>query len=365
MARALGDNVRERGLGELLIGLRDEAREQLEPHVGIARSCTLTGVSRSTLYRRRAPRPGDGQEAETAIRRPTPPNALSPEESAELLGVLNSREFVDKSPRQVWATLIDRGRYLASVSTMYRVLRSQGMVRERRAQARHEARKKPHLVARSPNEVWSWDITRLPSVERGRYFELYVMIDIFSRCVVHWEVHGRESGELAKQFIENCIRANGGIAPRAIHSDRGTSMTSKSVANLLSDLDIIKSHSRPKVSNDNPYSEAHFKTMKYCPVFPEVFGSAQDARMFCRRFFEYYNHRHYHAGIGLHTPFTVHIGTAYAIQDKREATIERFRAVNPQRFTRRPSLPKLPTEAWINEPDDEAATSSSDEEEAA
>nr|WP_248961008.1 DDE-type integrase/transposase/recombinase [Sphaerisporangium perillae] len=193
-------------------------------------------------------------------------------------------------------------------------MRAQGLVRERRALARHEAKKKPHLVARAPNEVWSWDITKLPSVERGKYFELYVMIDIFSRCVVHWEVHVRESAELAKQFIENCIRANGGTAPRTIHSDRGPSMTSKSVANLLSDLDIVKSHSRPKVSNDNPYSEANFKTMKYCPTFPEVFGSAQDARTFCRRFFEYYNHRHYHSGIGLHTPFTVHIGTAQAIQ---------------------------------------------------
>jgi putative transposase len=360
MARALGNHLRERGLGQLVTELRVETREQLEPHVGIQRSCTLTGINRSTLYRQRQPK-----ENRPATARPIPPNALSKEECDELIAVLNSTEFADKSPRQVWAILIDRGTYLASVSTMYRVLRTRGLVRERRAQARHEAKKKPHLVARNPNEVWSWDITKLPSIERGKYFELYVMIDIFSRYVVHWEVHVRESGELAKQFIENCIRANGGIAPRAIHSDRGTSMTSKSVANLLSDLDIIKSHSRPKVSNDNPYSEANFKTMKYCPVFPEVFGSAQDARNFCHRFFEYYNQRHYHTGIGLHTPFTVHIGTAQAIQYKREETIEKFRAANPQRFTRRPSLPKLPTEAWINEPGDDALTSRSDEENAA
>lgn len=341
--------------------LREEAREQLESHIGIQRSCKLTGINRSTLYRRRMPK----QSTPERVVRPTPPNALSKEECDELIGVLNSQEFVDKSPRQVWAILIDRGQYLASVSTMYRVLRAQGPIRERRAQARHEAKKKPHLIATAPNEVWSWDITKLPSVERGKYFELYVMIDIFSRCVVHWEVHVRESAELAKQFIENCIRANGGIAPRTIHSDRGTSMTSKSVANLLSDLDIIKSHSRPKVSNDNPYSEANFKTMKYCPAFPEVFGSAQDARTFCRRFFEYYNHRHYHSGIGLHTPFTVHIGTAQAIQDKREATIAKFRVANPQRFTQRPSLPKLPTEAWINEPREDTMADSSDEEDAA
>ncbi|WP_433358598.1 IS3 family transposase [Streptosporangium sp. CA-115845] len=361
MARALGNDVRERGLRQLLTEVRAETREQLEPYVGIQRSCALTGINRSTLYRLRQPK-----EIKPATVRPSPPNALSKEECEELIAVLNSKEFADKSPRQVWATLIDRGTYLASVSTMYRVLRARGLVRERRAQARHEAKKKPHMVARRPNEVWSWDITRLPSIERGKYFDLYVMIDIFSRCVVHWEVHVRESGELAKQFIENCIRANGGLAPRTIHSDRGTSMTSKSVASLLSDLDIVKSHSRPRVSNDNPYSEANFKTLKYCPVFPEVFGSAQDARSFCHRFFEYYNHRHYHSGIGLHTPFTVHIGTAQAIQDKREDTIEKFRAANPRRFTQRPSLPKLPTEAWINEPsNDDVLTSSSDEEDAA
>jgi putative transposase len=360
MARALGNDFRERGLGQLVTELRAETREQLEPHIGIQRSCTLTGINRSTLYRRRRP-----EERKPAPIRPAPPNALSPEECQELIRILNSQEFMDKSPRQVWAILLDRGTYLASVSTMYRVLRARGLVHERRAQARHQAKKKPHLVARNPCEVWSWDITRLPSLQRGKYFDLYVMIDIYSRYVVHWEVHARETGELAKQFIENCIRAEGGVAPKTIHSDRGTSMTSKSVAGLLSDLDIIKSHSRPRVSNDNPYSEANFKTMKYCPVFPEVFGSAQDARSFCRRFFEYYNHRHYHSGIGLHTPFTLHIGTAHAIQDRREETIGKFRAVNPQRFTRRPSLPKLPTEAWINEPGDDVLTGSSDEEAAA
>jgi putative transposase len=323
----------------------------LEPLLGTKASCRISGLARATLYRRRAPRPAGGAPA----MRPSPPNALSLQEKAQLLAALNSAEFVDKSPRQVWAALLDRGTYLASVSTMYRLLRAGGQVRERRAQARHEPLKKPHLVARDPNEVWSWDITKLSSIERGKYFDLYVMIDIFSRCVVHWEVHARESGELAEEFIKNCIRANGGIAPRAIHADRGTAMTSKPVSALLSDLDIIKSHSRPKVSNDNPYSEAAFKTLKYCPVFPEMFGSIQDAKSFCRRFFEYYNHQHYHSGVGLHTPFTVHIGTAYAIQDRREATIKQFRAANPQRFTRVPSLPKLPTVAWINEPEEEAA----------
>jgi putative transposase len=290
---------------------------------------------------------------------------LSETECVELLEVLNSREFRDKAPRQVWAALLDRGQYLASVSTMYRVLRANGQVRERRAQARHEAKKKPHLVARRPNEIWTWDITKLRSPVTGRYYDLYVMIDIFSRYVVHWEVHTRESGELAEEFIKNAICANGGLAPHTIHSDRGTSMTSKSVTNLLSDLGIIKSHSRPKVSNDNPYSEAQFKTMKYCPVFPDEFGSLEDARSFCVKFFEYYNYKHYHSGIGLHVPFTVHIGTAQAVQDKRVATIEKFRSANPQRFTRRPMLPRLPRVAWINKPEEETAEQAEQEENAA
>jgi putative transposase len=348
MARALGDDVRERGFGEFVTELVDEARERLQDHVGIKRSCELTGISRATLYRRRSPRP----KAEDRVFRPSPPNRLSLAECEQIIATLNSEQFRDKSPRQVWAALLDQGVYLASVSTMYRLLRAAGQVRERRAQARHAAKKKPQLIARAPNEVWSWDITKLRGPAPGRFFDLYVMIDIFSRCVVHWEIHARESGDIARAFMNNCIRANGGIAPGTIHSDRGTAMTSHSVADLLSTLGITKSHSRPKISNDNPYSEAQFKTLKYCPAFPEEFGSIQDARVFCHRFFEYYNHEHYHSGIGLHTPFTVHIGTAQAIQDKRAATIERFRAGNPHRFTRTPTLPKLPTVAWINRPDD-------------
>ncbi|TMR87901.1 IS3 family transposase [Nonomuraea basaltis] len=320
----------------------------------MARSCVLSGIAWATFYRRNRPEAvSDGAVDGVVVARSAPPNKLSAQECAGLLEVLNSREFVDKAPRQVWAALLDRGTYLASVSTMYRLLRAGGLVRERRAQARHESKRKPHLLARNPNEIWTWDITKLRGPVAGKYYDLYVMIDIFSRYVVHWEVHARESGELAKEFIENAIRANGGIAPHAIHADRGTSMTSKSVTNLLSDLGIIKSHSRPKVSNDNPYSEAQFKTLKYCPAFPERFGSLEDAWSFCRRFFEYYNYKHYHSGIGLHVPFTVHIGTAQAIQDKRAETLEKYRAANPQRFTRTPTLPKLPAAAWINKPTDE------------
>lgn len=263
---------------------------------------------------------------------------------------------MDKSPRQVWAALLDRGVYLASPSTMYRALRAEGQTRERRAQARHEARKKPHLISCGPNEIWSWDITKLRGPDPGQFYDLYVTIDIFSRYVPRWEVHARESAELATEFIENSIRANNGIAPNTVHADRGTAMTSRSVADLLADLGITRSHSRPKISNDNPYSEAQFKTLKYCPAFPERFGSIQDARTFCHKFFEYYNYEHYHSGIGMHTPFTVHIGTAHAIQDQRAAVIEQFRAANPHRFTRQPNLPQLPAVAWINEPSDQAGT---------
>jgi putative transposase len=315
----------------------------------INRSCTLAGIPRGSYYRSLA----EPTERE-ATPRPAPPNKLTEAEREELIGVLNSTRFVDKAPRQVWAALLDSGTYLASVSTMYRLLRERDQVRERRAQARHESRKKPHLVTRAPNEIFSWDITKLHGPADRQYYDLYVMIDIFSRYVVHWEVHPRESGELAATFMENAIRANGGIAPEVIHSDNGTSMTSRAVTDLLSTLDIVKSHSRPKVSNDNPYSEAAFKTLKYCPVFPDRFASLADARAFCQRFFSYYNHEHYHAGVGLHTPFTVHMGTAHAIQDKRAETITRFRSANPHRFTRTPQLPKIPQVAYINQPEEAA-----------
>ncbi|USY23371.1 IS3 family transposase [Nocardiopsis exhalans] len=304
-------------------------------------------MNRSTHYRNRDRNPS----APTEPARTPPPNRLESEEREHIIAVLNSTRFRDKAPRQVWAALLDEGTYLCSVATMYRLLRERGQSRERRAQATHPPKTKPELVAHAPNQVWSYDITKLRGPGPGRFFDLYVMIDIYSRCVVHWEIHTRESGEIAEGFIANSIAANGQIAAEVIHSDRGTAMTSQPVSELLSMLGITKSHSRPKTSNDNPYSEAHFKTLKYCPAFPDRFGSIQGARRFCRRFFQYYNHEHYHSGIGLHTPFTVHIGTAHAIQDKRAQAIEAFRAANPQRFTRRPVLPALPEAAWINEPD--------------
>jgi putative transposase len=336
---------------------RRETLELLAEHLPITVCCALSGVPRGSYYRSLRPVPAVGEQAP----RPAPPNALSEAERQELMAVLNSGRFADKAPRQVWATLLDEGVYLASVSTMYRELRTRDQVRERRAQARHEARKKPYLAAYAANEIWTWDITKLQGPGRREFYELYVMLDIFSRYVVHWEVHLRESGELAEQFMQNSFVANGGIVPGTIHSDNGTSMTSKPVTALLEDLDIIKSHSRPKVSNDNPYSEAQFRTLKYCPVFPERFESFDEAETFCHHFFNYYNHKHYHSGIGLHVPFSVHIGTAQAIQDKRTETIEQFRAANPQRFTRTPKLPKIPAAAYINQPEEPEVTQTTTE----
>jgi putative transposase len=230
------------------------------------------------------------------------PAELSDSEREQVLAVLDSPRFADKSPGQVWAILLDEGVYLCSESTMYRLLRERGQTGERRAQAVRPPMRKPELQADGPNQVWSWDITKLKGPVRGVYYLLYVIIDIFSRKVVHWEIWPTETGTLAKEFIQNAIAANGGIRPGAIHADRGTSITSNTVTGLLALLGIDQSHSRPHVSNDNPYSEAQFKKLKYCPAFPGRFGSIEDANVFCTQFFTYYNHEHRHSGIGMHTP---------------------------------------------------------------
>jgi putative transposase len=216
-----------------------------------------------------------------------------------VLAVLDSERFADKSPAQAWAVLLDEGCYLCSIRTMYRILDGAGQVRERRAQAAHPPRVRPELVATGPDQVWTWDITKLKGPWRGIYLDLYVMLDIFSRKAVCWEVHATETGDLAKEFIENAIKGNGGARPDYIHADNGTSMTSKTVSQLLSDLNITRSHSRPHVPNDNPYSESAFKTLKYCPVFPGSFATLEESRAFCDVFFTYYNNQH-HSGIGLH-----------------------------------------------------------------
>ena len=322
----------------------------------IKRACSLLGASRATRYRRRRP-----PVACLRAPRPAPANALSETERQRILAVLRSPEYCDLAPAQVWARLLDdQGLYLCSISTMYRLLAVAGENRERRRQRTHPAKKKPELIARRPNQVWSWDITKLQGPERGVYYELFVIIDIFSRYVVGWMVAPAETGELAQAFIADTLAAHGiDRGQLTLHADRGTSMTSKPVAQLLVDLGVARSHSRPHVSNDNPYSEANFKTLKYCPAFPGRFGSIQDARSFCVEFFEHYNHVHRHAGIGLHTPASVHYGTATEIRRQRTATLDAAYAANPDRFRhRRPTAPKLPTVAWINEPSREAVIQS-------
>jgi len=306
-------------------------------------ACDLLGKSRATHYRRRQPKLSRPRPA-----RPAPANALTPLEPAHVLAVLRHDDFVDKAPAQVWATLLDEGQYLCSESTMYRILRQHGEVRERRAQATHPAKVKPELVATAPGHVYSWDITKLQGPGRGEYFHLYVMLDIFSRYVVGWTVATGESADLAKAFIADITTTHG--TPPAIHADRGTSMTSKPVAQLLLDLGVTRSHSRPRVSNDNPYSEAQFKTLKYCPAFPGRFGSLADARAFCQTFFNHYNHIHRHKAIGLHTPASVHYGTAAEIRTNRAVVLDAAHARNPERFSKPPTPPRLPTAAWINPP---------------
>ncbi len=321
----------------------DAAFAQLQPLLDTKTACQLLGKSRATHYRRCRP-------ALSRPRRPRrlPANALSSVEREQVLAVLRHDEFVDKAPAQVWATLLDEGQYLCSESTMYRILRAHGEVRERRAQATHPAKVKPELVATAAGQVFSWDITKLQGPGRGQYFHLYVMLDIFSRYVVGWTVAAAESAELATAFIEDITATHG--VPQAIHADRGTSMTSKPVAQLLADLGVARSHSRPHVSNDNPYSEAQFKTLKYCPAFPGRFGSVADARAFCQQFFNHYNHTHRHKALGLHTPASVHYDTATAIRAHRALVLQAAHARNPERFSRPPTPPRLPTAAWINPP---------------
>ena len=311
----------------------------------------LLGRPRATHYRQpKGPRLGPPAP------RPTPVNALTETERQRVLNVLRSPEFCDLAPAQVWARLLDDGIWLCSISTMYRLLAIAGENRERRRQRTHPAKKKPELIATAPNQVWSWDITKLRGPTRGVHYELFVIIDIYSRYVIAWTVAAAETGELAKEFIDAAITTQGVARGQlTLHADRGTSMTSKPVAQLLVDLGVARSHSRPHVSNDNPYSEAGFKTLKYCPAFPGSFGSIHDARRFCETFFAYYNHEHRHSGIGLHTPASVHYGTATEIRAQRAVTLNAAYAANPDRFrSRRPTPPQLPITAWINDPSREA-----------
>jgi len=279
---------------------------------------------------------------------------LSGEETEAVVAQLDSERFCDRAPAQVWATLLDEGTYLCSVASMYRILRARAEVRERRRIARHPLHPKPELVATGPNQVWSWDITRLPGPHRWTSLHLYVILDVYSRYVVAWCVSPRESARLAEELIAGAVFDQGVEAGRlTIHSDRGASMTSGTVTQLLADLGVLQSHSRPRQSNDNPYSEAQFKTMKYFPTFPRRFANIASARRFCEDFFAFYNHHHRHSGIALHTPADVHLGRAQAVRAARQAVLDAAYAARPDRFHRPPQAPSLPAETWINKPQPE------------
>jgi putative transposase len=320
----------------------------MEEVIGTSGACAVLGKSRSTLHRQRNPRPASEPAPRGQFRHPA---ELSAAEKEHVLAVLDSPRFADKAVAQAYTVLLDQGVYLCSQATMHRLLRERGQSGERRAQAVHPARKKPELLATGPNDVWSWDITKLKGPARGIWYLLYVILDIYSRKVIHWEIWPTETGTLAKEFIEHAIAANGGRAPRAVHADRGTSMTSNTVAGLYARLNIAQSHSRPHVSDDNPFSEAQFKTLKYCPAFPGQFGSIQDANVFCEAFFTYYNTEHRHSGIAMHTAASVHDGTWEQVQARRTATLQAAHAAHPERFRGRCPKPKqLPAKVWINEP---------------
>ncbi len=324
-----------------------DAAETLGKDVGVERACQALGVSRATLYRRRS--------RDCQPQRPCSVRALSCEQRQEVRDTLYSDRFIDQAPREVYATLLDEGRYLCSVRTMYRLLGEDQAARERRNQLRHPNYQKPELLATGPNQVWSWDITKLLGPQKWTYYHLYVILDIYSRYVVGWMLAHRESADLASRLIRQTVAGQSVSEDQlTIHSDRGPSMASHNVAQLLASLGVTKSHSRPHVSNDNPFSESQFKTMKYRPEFPDRFGGYEDALGHCRSFFGWYNDEHYHSGIGLLTPAMLHYGEAEKVIADRANVLQAAYAKHPQRFVQGCPKPQaVPTAVWINPPRDD------------
>jgi putative transposase len=309
--------------------------------------CQSVGLARATLYRRRQP-----ARSSTPTPRATSPRALVPAERQAVLDVLHSARFVDQSPAEVQATLLEEQTYLCSTRTMYRILDAAQEVRERRDQARHPAYAKPELVATAPNQIWSWDITKLKGPIPYLYYSLYVILDLFSRYVAGWMVAAHENARLAQRLIEaTCLKQGIGPHQLTIHADRGAPMRSKLVAELCADLGIDASHSRPRVSNDNPFSEAQFRTFKYRPEFPDRFGSLEDARAISHDLFDWYNDAHHHSGLSYLTPADVHYGRAATMLEGRHRTRLAAYAAHPERFVQGPPrLEILPHAVWINPP---------------
>lgn len=327
-----------------------EMAEELAKTVGVAEACRVLGIPRSSLYRARQPKLATAP-------RPTPPRALKETEKAEVLAVLHSKRFYDSAPREVYAALLDEGLCYCHWSTMYRLLEEHNEVHERRQQRRHPQSSRPELKATGPNQLWSWDITLLRGLKDVFYY-LYVILDVFSRYVPGWLLAERESAELAEQLIaETCTKQ--GIQPGqlVLHADRGSAMRSKTVAQLLRDLEVDKSHSRPYTPTDNPYSESQFKTMKYRPGYPEHFEGKDVAHHWARDFFQWYNHEHYHTRLGLMTPATVHYNQVDEVYEKRQRVLDAAYAAHPERFVGgRPTPPKAPEVVWINRPRDSQTT---------
>jgi putative transposase len=318
------------------------------PGLGSVAACAALGVSRASLHRLQNPPPPLAEPRP----RSSPPRSLTSQERVIVLEHLHSERFQDRSPAEVYGTLLDEGVYCCSIRTLYRLLAAEGETRERRDQLTHPAYQKPQLLATVPNQLWSWDITKLLGPAKWTYFYLYVILDVFSRYVVGWMIADREGKELARQFIsETCTKQEIAPGQLTIHADRGSSMTSKPVAFMLADLGVTKTHSRPHVSDDNPFSESQFKTLKYRPEFPDRFGSLQHARSFCQEFFPWYNTEHHHSGLGLLTPEVVHTQRAEQVRNLRQQTLDIAYATHPERFVRKPPQPPpLPTEVWINPP---------------
>ena len=326
-----------------------DAVQQLAPTVGIESACDALGVARASFYRQ----PVFGPALPVpVILRPAPARALRAEERETVRALLNSVRFQDCAPASIQATLLDEGQYLCSTRTMYRVLAQDGATRERRDQLTHPEYRKPELLATAPNRLWSWDITKLRGPAKWTYFYLYVILDVFSRYVVGWMIAPREGAALASQLIEETCEKQIILPDQlTIHADRGPSMRSKPVALLLADLSVTKTHSRPYTSNDNPFSESQFRTLKYRPDFPDRFGSIQDSRAFCHAFFPWYNDEHRHSGIGMMTPAMVHYGLAPRVHQNRQLVLDAAYTAHPDRFVRRPPVPPpLPKEVWINKP---------------
>jgi putative transposase len=328
-----------------------QVAEEIAAKVGVSAACAALDVARSSLYRAR-------QGARPAKPRSRPTRALSDAEREKVRDTLNSQRFQDAAPRQVYASLLDQGSYLCSWRTMYRILDEYDEVRERRNQLQHPPYAQPELLATEPNQVWSWDITQLKGPVKWRYYYLYVILDIFSRYAVGWMIAKREAARLAQDLIgHTCAQQGIEQGQLTLHADRGPSMRSKPVAQLLADLGVTKTHSRPYTANDNPYSEAHFKTLKYRPAFPGRFGCVQDARAWARPFFHWYNYQHYHTGLGLMTPASVHHGLAQAVRQQRNHVLLAAYAARPERFVNGPpTAPALPAAVWINKPQEVSTT---------